>query len=168
MTQSGATVSRHKVVEITYVIQDLDGRILEQCDLPVAYLHGVGGPILEKIEQALEGRAVGDRVEVTVSPSEGFGPHRPELTFTDDIDHVPAQFRYIGAEAEFANERGEVLRMRVTRIEGGKLTLDGNHPLAGKTLRFRVKVVGVREASPAEIAAGAPFGLPGDTPREAH
>ncbi len=149
-------VSRHKVVEITYVIQDLDGRILEQCDLPVAYLHGVGGPLLEKIERALEGRAAGERVEVTVLPDEGFGPHRPELTWTDDIEHVPPQFRHLGAEAEFANERGEVLRMRVTRIEGGRLTLDGNHPLAGKTLRFRVKVVGIRDASPEEIAAGFP------------
>ncbi|GIX27086.1 MAG: peptidylprolyl isomerase [Burkholderiales bacterium] len=158
MAQPRATVSRHKVVEITYVIQDLEGRILEQCDLPIAYLHGVGGPILEKIERALEGRAVGERVEITVSPDEGFGPHRPELTFTDDIEQVPPQFRHIGAEAEFANERGDVVRMRVTRIEGGKLTLDGNHPLAGKTLRFRVKVVGMREASPEEIAAGFPSG----------
>ncbi|PZP57727.1 MAG: peptidylprolyl isomerase [Azospira oryzae] len=158
MTPRPATVGRHTVVEITYTIQDLQGRILEQCDLPVAYVHGVGGPLLEKIERALEGRAVGDRVEVTMSPEEGFGPHRPELTFTDDIDNVPPPYRRVGAEAEFANERGEVLRMRVTRIEGGKLTLDGNHPFAGMTLRFVVEVVGVREASPEEINSGVPRG----------
>jgi FKBP-type peptidyl-prolyl cis-trans isomerase SlyD len=61
--------------------------------------------------------------------SEGFGPHDPNLTFTDDLDNVPPQFRFVGAEVPMQSENGEVKTFYVTRIENGRLTVDGNHPL---------------------------------------
>lgn len=149
-------VSRNKVVHITYTIRDERGRLFEQYDLPVGYVHGAKGPLFEKIEQMLEGRKVGDRVEVTLTPREGFGEHKPELTFTDDIENVPPQHRQLGSEVMFENERGEQMLFRVTRIEDGRLTVDANHPLAGHTVKFVVNVVAVRPATLDEIANGVP------------
>ncbi|HEX9180713.1 MAG TPA: hypothetical protein VF859_09985 [Burkholderiales bacterium] len=155
------TVSRNKVVYITYVIVDENGAVLEQYDLPVPYLHGGRSGLLEKVETALEGKSPGDRVEVNLSPEEGFGPHRPELTFTDEIENVPPEHRHLGSEVEFENERGERMLFHVTRIADGRLTIDANHPLAGKRLTFLVRVESIRPATLDEIAnamaADSPF-----------
>ena len=150
------SVSRNKVVYLTYSIIDQQGRIFEQYDLPVDYVQGVNGPLFEKIEQALEGKRVGDRLEVTLTPAAGFGEHKPELAFTDDIANVPPEHRHLGATVMFENERGEQIELRVTRIENGRLTVDGNHPLAGQTVKFIVTVVALRPATLDEIANGLP------------
>lgn len=149
-------VSRNKVVYITYTIWDQGGNLFEQHDLPVGYVHGARGPLLEKIEQALEGRQVGDRLEVTLTAQDAFGERRPGLTFTDDIANVPPQHRRLGSEVLFENDRGEQLVFRVIRIENGRLTIDANHPLAGQTIRFVVDIVAVRPATLDEIANGVP------------
>jgi FKBP-type peptidyl-prolyl cis-trans isomerase SlyD len=153
---SRQTVAKHKAVYLAYSIIDGQGRVFEQCDVPVGYIHGAGSDLFEKIENALEGRCVGDRVEISLAPAEGFGEHRPELTFTDDIENVPPQFRRVGAEIEFENERGEAMLFRVSKIENGRLTIDANHPLAGQTVTFVVTVAAIRAAVPEEIAAGRP------------
>jgi len=158
------TVSRNKVVYLTYTIWDQHGALFEQYDLPVGYVHGVNGPLFEKIEQALEGKSIGERVEVTLSPADGFGEHKRELTFTDDIGNVPPEHRRLGSEVAFENERGEEMQLRVTRIVDGKLTVDGNHPLAGQTVNFIVTIVGVRPATLEEIVNGMPADG-GATPR---
>ena len=159
------TISRNKVVYFTYTIWDEAGQLFEQYDLPIAYVHGVNGPLFEKIEQALEGRRPGDRIEVLLPPQDGFGEHQPELTFTDDIENVPPEHRRVGSEVLFENERGEQMQFRVTRIENGRLTIDANHPLAGQTARFVVTIVGVRPAALDEIANGIPADAGGDSPR---
>lgn len=145
-------IAKNKVVSVTYQVHDEQGLLLERYDFPVSYVHGVDSELFEKIEQALEGRTVGDTVQVTLTPAEGFGEHRPELTFTDDLDNVPHEYRRIGAEVMFQNDRGETITMTVTRIRDGKLTVDGNHPFAGKTVVFTVKVEDVRDATPQELA----------------
>lgn len=151
-------IENFKFVEFTYTIKDNKGSLLEQIDIPVSYVHGADSGIIEKLEQALTGHKVGDRVSVTLTPEEGFGHHRPELTYTDNIENVPEQFRRVGAEVEMQNERGEVKTFRVANIENGKLTVDGNHPLAGKTLKFTVEVRGIRVATPEEIQQSEPVG----------
>ena len=115
------TVAHNRVVYLTYTILDQNGELFEQYDLPVGYVHGVNGPLFEKIELALDGRQIGDRVEVTLSPRDGFGEHKPELTFTDDIENVPPEHRQLGSEVMFENERGEQIELRVTRVADGKL-----------------------------------------------
>jgi len=109
-------------------------------DMPVGYVHRANSGIFGKVEAALEGHKIGDRVEVTLSPMEGFGPYQPELSFTDDIDNVPEEFRYLGAEVEFTNDREESMMFKVTRIADGKLTVDGNHPMAARTVTSGVNV----------------------------
>jgi FKBP-type peptidyl-prolyl cis-trans isomerase SlyD len=98
---------------------------------------------------------VGDTVEVTLTPEEGFGENDPELTYTDVIENVPDEFRRIGAEVEMMNDQGDSKKFTVTHIEDGKLTVDGNHPMAGKIITFRIKVTDIRDASPDEQANGA-------------
>jgi FKBP-type peptidyl-prolyl cis-trans isomerase SlyD len=151
---SDAVVGKHKVVSIVYQIRDEAGDIMEQIDYPVSYVHGGPSDLIEKVENSLEGATVGDSVEVVLEPDEAFGPHDPTLTFTDDLENVPEQFRHVGAEVEMQNDQGDSRTFTVARIEDGKLTVDGNHPMAGKQVTFSVTVVEIRDATEAEIKQG--------------
>jgi len=139
--------------------------LFEQNDLPVAYVQGVNGPLFEKIEQALEGGKAGDKVEVVLPPQDGFGEHKPDLTFTDEVGNVPPEHRRLGSEVMFENDRGEQMQFRVTSIENGRLTVDANHPLAGQTVKFFVTIVAVRPATLDEIANGIPTDVGASSPR---
>ena len=147
-------VGRDKVVTFTYSISDESGEILEQSDIPINYVHGGKHDLFEKVEQALEGSVVGDTVEVTLTPEEGFGLHDPDMTYTDDLENVPPEFQHIGAEVEMMNDQGDAMKFTVTHIEDGKLTVDGNHPMAGKAITFHIRVSGIRDATPEELVNG--------------
>ncbi len=145
-----------KVVFMTYSVLAEDGRVMGQQDMPTGYVHGADSGLFPEIEQGLEGHAVGDQVEVKLTPGEAFGPSNPELIIVEDIDNVPPTIRYVGAEAELQNDKGESLTFRVIAIADGKITLDGNHPLAGKDSRCAVTIVSIRDATPEEIRTGFP------------
>lgn len=153
---SDSIVAKNKAIYITYSILNSQGQVVEQSDVPIGYVHGADSGLFEQVEAALEGAKPGDKLEVVLPPEQGFGAHDPALTFTDDIDNVPPEYRYIGAEVEFENEQGESMKFLVTKIENGKLTVDANHPFAGQTVKFAVTVVAVRDATPEEIANGRP------------
>ncbi|GAB6039958.1 FKBP-type peptidyl-prolyl cis-trans isomerase [Endothiovibrio diazotrophicus] len=142
-------VTRGKFVEVTYTIVDGRDEVVEAASLPIHYIHGHNSGIFPEIERALEGKTPGDTVSVLIK--DGFGPHDPNLTFTDAIDNVPPEFRRVGAEVQMEGESGEVKTFYVTKIEGGFLTVDGNHPFAGKSVTFHVNVETVRDATPVEI-----------------
>jgi len=146
------SVTKHKLVTITYIIKDESGETIEQNDVPVGYVHGVGGELVPALEAALDGHNVDDVVEVTISAEDGFGQYDPDLAFSDKMDNVPEEFRYVGAQAEFKNENGESKTFIVSKIDGDMLTLDGNHPFAGKTVQFQVTIHDIRDASEEEIA----------------
>ena len=148
------TIATNKVVTVTYSIRDESGEVLEQSDLPIDYLHGSENGLFLKVEKALEGKGIGDAVEVMLTPEEGFGEKDPSLTYSDKIENVPPEYRKLGAEAEFHNEAGGSIKMVVTHVDNGTITLDGNHPFAGKSLTFHVKVVGVREPTAEELKQG--------------
>ncbi len=147
-------VEENKVVSLTYVIVDEGGTVLEQYDMPISYVHGNNSNMYPKVAEALEGARVGDEVEVSLSPAEGFGEHDASLTFSDAIDNVPPEYRHIGAEATFENEQGESITMTVVKMEDGKIMLDGNHPFAGKTVTFKLRVKEIRDATEAEVGSG--------------
>lgn len=154
-------VGQHKVVSFTYSIIDGSGEVIEQSDIPISYVHGGRHDLFEKVEEALEGSVVGDTVEVELMPEEGFGEHDPGLTYTDDIENVPPEFRHLGAEVEMMNDQGDSRKFVVTHIGDGKLTVDGNHPLAGKTITFHIRVTAIRDATPEEVATGVePMEMP--------
>ena len=151
-----------KYVSLTYSIADDAGNILEQTDLPVGYIHGGNTELIGGMDAAVSGKRAGDRVELSLAPDQGFGPHDPNLTFTDDLEHVPPEFRFVGAEVPMQSESGEMKTFFVTRIGEGTLTIDGNHPLAGKSLKVHVRIQEVRDPSADEIAQdGGACGLPG-------
>lgn len=139
------------LVSVTYTLHNERGDVFEQSDVPVSYLHGHDSGLFEKVERSLEGREAGEMVEVTLTPAEGFGEHNPALTFTDDLENVPPDLRFRGAQLEAQNANGEILNFVVTQIGNGKLTVDANHPLAGQTVRFRVTVVDVRTPTTDEL-----------------
>ena len=147
-------VEENKVVSLTYVILDETGAVLEQYDLPISYVHGNNSNMYPKVAEALERAKVGDEIEVILSPAEGFGERDPSLTFSDDIDNVPPEYRQLGAEATFQNEQGESITMTVVKMENGKIMLDGNHPFAGKTVTFKLRVKEIRDATEAEVGSG--------------
>ena len=149
-------IRKGKVVSVTYTLHDERGQIFEQSDIPVPYLHGHASGLFEKLEHQLEGKRSGDSIEATLNPEEDFGPHDPALTFTDDLENVPPELHKLGASLEAQNAKGEMLNFVVKRIENGKLTVDANHALAGQTVKFRVTVLDVRDATPDELRAGQP------------
>ena len=129
---------------------------MEQSDVPIGYIHGGYSELIDKVEAALEGCKVGDSVDVQLSEAESLWAYDPSLTFTDDVENVPEQFRHIGAQVQMANDAGETKTFFVTEIKDGKLTVDGNHPLAGKAITFHVEVKSIRDATPEEIKSGKP------------
>ena len=161
---SRAVVSKNKVVAISYTLYNQQGEMVEYLDVPVYYVHGGISDLFIPIEQALEGRQVGDQVEVVLTPSQGFGEYNPALTFTDDLDNVPPEVRELGKQIEAQNAKGETMKFIVTDIdtENRKLTVDANHPLAGQTLRFKITVREIRDATPEELrhGIGNHFGAP--------
>lgn len=147
-------ITKDKFVSLMYTITDDTEGILERTDSPIQYIQGVSSHVIKKIETALDGHQVGDLVHVNLSPEEGFGPYQPELTFSDDITNVPPQFHSIGVEVDFQNDNGENKTFRVTEIADSKLTVDGNHPYAGKTITYNITVKEVRDATKSELENG--------------
>lgn len=148
------TVTKQKVVTFTYVILDENRSVQEQSDLPMSYLHGVDGKMFEKVEAEMEGKKVGDVVEVTLEPVDAFGEHDPSLAYSDSLENVPPEFQQIGAEATFQNEAGEQVNMVVTKIENGQIFLDGNHPYAGRRMTFQITIKEIRVATVDEVGSG--------------
>lgn len=153
---SDAIITTGKLVALTYSIRDDQGNILEQTDLPVTYIQGGHNELIGGMDRAVEGKRAGDQVEIELSPdTSGFGVHDPSLTFTDDIANVPPDFRVVGAEVSMQSESGEVRTFYVTKIEDSRLTVDGNHPLAGKHLLVNVRITDVREPTVQELSEDA-------------
>lgn len=141
-------ITQGKYVSLTYSICDQDGQLLEQNDLPVGFILGGETELIGGMDSHLKGHRAGDQVQFTVPANKAFGAHDESLTFTDQLDNVPPEFRRLGAEVVMQNESGETKTFYVTRIQDGLLTVDGNHPFAGKTLIVTVKILEVRDPSP--------------------
>jgi FKBP-type peptidyl-prolyl cis-trans isomerase SlyD len=145
------------VVTLTFELFDAEGALLEETDQPIAYLHGGHSGMLPKLEEALIGRKAGDEVSVTVEPADAFGDYDPELVKIEPVDRLPAEVD-VGMQFEaYANPddpEGSGIVFTVTDIAEGKAVLDGNHPWAGKQLRFDCRIVEVRAASAEEVLHG--------------
>ena len=120
---------------------------------PLTYMHGTGG-IARGLEQALEGRKAGDRLEVVVAPEDGFGPRHEALvqTLPRSMWRAPSEPK-VGDRLETTTAKGP-LEVVVTGVAADTLTVDGNHPLAGRRFRAELEVVSVRVPTPDEIQFG--------------
>lgn len=149
-------IGDNMVVSIHYTLTDNDGNVLDASEenKPLSYLHGAGN-IIPGLEKALVGKVAEDALVVKVEPTDAYGEKVPELMQVVDraafqgIDSLEA-----GMAFEAEGENGQVQRVVIAAVEGDKVTVDGNHPLAGVTLNFDVKVANVRDATQEEISHG--------------
>ncbi len=145
-------ITENKFVELSYKITDKsNGKVIARVDTPLGYVQGNDSPLFEQVTLALEGKTVGDVIETPIDCSKIFGKKLTDLTFTDKLDNVPKKYRKVGATITTENKKGEPKDFVVTKIENGKLTVDGNHPLAGKNILFTLKVLSVRDATKEDI-----------------
>lgn len=148
-------VADRTVVYIDYTLTDDDGEVLDTSAgrTPLAYVHGVGS-IVPGLERALAGRTAGDAVNIRIPADEAYGAHDPERVVLAERKQFPAivdpqpgmQFR--------ADDGDEQRVVTVVAVDGDRVTLDGNHPLAGVALTFDVRVVSVRPATDDEVHHG--------------
>jgi FKBP-type peptidyl-prolyl cis-trans isomerase SlyD len=144
------------VVSMHYRLTDDDGNELDSSDgyEPMSYLHGAGN-IIPGLENALTGKAEGDSLVVKVEPAEGYGEIIQELIQTAEREEFQdAESLEAGMVFEANAPDGSIQRIMVVKVEGNEITIDANHPLAGVTLNFDVKIVGVRKATAEEITNG--------------
>jgi FKBP-type peptidyl-prolyl cis-trans isomerase SlyD len=149
------TVAANKVVSIHYEVKEVDGEVLDASleGQPLEYLHGHGN-LIPGLENALNGLPVGSEFNVIVSPEDGYGEVHAAM-----IQEVPKEaFQQTeeileGMSFTAETEHGPV-RVVVTNVSEDTVTVDGNHPLAGKTLQFTGKVEAVREPNDDELAHG--------------
>jgi FKBP-type peptidyl-prolyl cis-trans isomerase SlyD len=148
-------IAHEKVVSIHYTLTNSEGTVLDSSSGgdPLAYLHGFGN-IIPGLENALEGKASGDKLSVTVEPGEGYGERDERL-----VQAVPrTAFKGVTELApgmQFQAQGPEGTRLVVvTEVAEDVVTVDANHPLAGQTLHFEVEVSAVREATREELEHG--------------
>ena len=155
-------IEKNRVVTLNYTLRDEQGTILDASGgrAPLSYLHGKGN-IIPGLEQALVGKAAGDKLDVTVAPEQAYGARDerlvqivPRTKFGEVAGLVP------GIQVRVSGPQGPRI-VNVVRVDRDFVTIDGNHPLAGRTLHFSVEIAEVRKASHEEVAHGHVHGPDG-------
>ena len=149
-------IAKDSVVGINYRLTVKDGTEVDSTAGrgPMEYLHGHQN-IIPGLEKELEGRVVGDELEVTFGPGDGYGEHDPERVVQVNIEKLGFEPE-IGSVVSAKLPDGREQHLMIAEIEGDTVTLDGNHPLAGQELRFEVTVASIRAASDEEVKNGQP------------
>ena len=152
MTES---IQDGKLVELTYKVLDgKSGQVLTGVEFPLGYVHGHNEILAPAVHQELEGKRAGDVINVPIDGNRIFGARDESLVFTDRIENVPEEYRQVGTSILMENERGQARSFIVTRMDGETLTVDGNNPLCGREVVFRLEILAVRDATAAEMKAG--------------
>jgi FKBP-type peptidyl-prolyl cis-trans isomerase SlyD len=154
-------VGKNTVVTISYELSDAAGKLIEKTRDPISYLHGGYQGIFPRVEDALAGKSVGDRCEVRLEPEDAFGEYDAQLVRVEPRERFPANVK-VGMQFEGAPEGSkEYVLYTVTDVADNKVVVDGNHPLAGKTLVFNCTVTDVRTATGEELSHGHVHGPQG-------
>lgn len=146
-------ISRNHVVTLKYQVTDKNGEVVDEGREPLVYLHGGYGGLFDALEVALQGKSEGEAFRVELSADEAFGEYDDDLVSVESRDAFPADIQ-IGTHVETDDEEGDGPLYTVTAIDGDKVVIDGNHPLAGLELVFSGTIVAVRAATAKEIARG--------------
>lgn len=144
-------ITKHKVAAIHYTLRDSNGNILDssQGGNPLYYLHGENN-LIPGMEEGLEGRTKGDKLQLDVTPEKGYGRRDPQL-----VEEVPRRAfgnQNLEVGMQFEDNEGQVIT--ITKVGPETVTVDANHPLADQNLHFDVEVLEVRDATPDELAHG--------------
>lgn len=153
-------ITKDTVVTLTFRASDAQGKLLDEGKEPRSYLHGGYGNTLPGIEKALEGQEPGYSATLVLPPEDAFGQRDESLATTMPKRDFPPGVK-VGGQLQGTNEQGQEQVFTVVKIKGDTVLLDGNHPLAGQTLRMAVKVLDVKGASSEEIAHGHAHGAHG-------
>jgi FKBP-type peptidyl-prolyl cis-trans isomerase SlyD len=159
MTIQMLKIQPNAFASVDYLLHDLEGNLLDSSSgedgAPIEYVHGYG-MLVPGLEAALAGLEAGDEREFMVSPEEGYGPRDEELMLEVERSEFPNPTK-IAPGDEFLAESpdGDDLPMRVVEVRKDSVVVDANHPLAGMSLRYKVKVLLVRTATEEEIATAA-------------
>ena len=148
-------IAQNSVVTIHYTLKDDAGEVIDSSREgdPIAYLHGHGN-LVPGLERELEGKNTGDKVNVSVAPEQGYGEYDKSL-----VQQVPRRALQgianikVGLRLQAQTPQGP-RAVVITRLVGDMVTIDGNHPLAGKSLNFDVEITDVREATEEELSHG--------------
>jgi len=148
-------IAQNSVVTIHYTLKDDAGEVIDSSREgdPIAYLHGHGN-LVPGLERELEGKNTGDKVNVSVAPEQGYGEYDKSL-----VQQVPRRALQgianikVGLRLQAQTPQGP-RAVVITRLVGDMVTIDGNHPLAGKNLNFDVEITDVREATEEELSHG--------------
>jgi len=149
-------IGKHSVVSIHYTLKDDVGETMDSSEgaEPLVYLHGANN-LIPGLENELQGKVTGAKFVATISPEDAYGEISEELVQTiakemfQDVENIEAGMTFMAQ-----GEGGQQRQVRVTAVEGNDVTIDANHPMAGKKLHFDVEVVEVREATEQEIEHG--------------
>lgn len=149
-------IAKDTVVSLNYELFDSTGELLERVEEQISYLHGGYDGIFPLVEEALHGKNVGDKVSVTMQPDDAFGEYDHSLVEVEPRSSFPKEVT-VGMQFEGAPEASDdedFILFTVVDVTDEEVTVDGNHPLAGKTLTFNCTVTGVRPATAEELEHG--------------
>lgn len=146
-------IEKNTAVTLRFKVADSSHKRLDDSDDPMVYLHGGYGNTFAKIEAALDGQAKGYQTVVELQPLDAFGERDESLVQTIPKSEFPPGVK-VGGVLKGRDDTGQERQFTVTKIKGDKVLLDGNHPMAGKALRFSLMVLDVRAASEVEIEHG--------------
>lgn len=149
------TIQDGKLVELTYKVTDVKtGEVLVGVEFPLGYVHGHNDVLAPQVLKELEGKSVGDIIEVPIDCNQLYGPRDESLVFTDRLENVPEEYREVGTSITMENDKGQSRTFIVTRMDENTLTVDGNNPLSGREVIFTLEVLTVRDATDEETVAG--------------
>jgi FKBP-type peptidyl-prolyl cis-trans isomerase SlyD len=149
-------IAKDTVVSLNYELFDSTGELLEKVEEQISYLHGGYDGIFPLVEEALHGKNVGDKISVTMQPDDAFGEYDHSLVEVESRSSFPKEVA-VGMQFEGAPEASDdedFILFTVVDVTDDEVTVDGNHPLAGKTLTFNCTVAGVRQATAEELEHG--------------
>ena len=151
----GESIRDGKFVELTYKVTDRkSGHVLTRVDFPLGYVHGHNEILAPSVHRELEGKSVGDVIEVPIDGSQIFGHRDESLVFTDRLENVPEEYRQVGTSILMENDKGQARSFLVTRVDEETLTVDGNNPLCGRQVVFTLEILAVRDSTDEETRAG--------------
>lgn len=157
-------IAKDTVVSLRYELIDVNGgAVLEKSNDPISYVHGGYDGIFPTVEEALHGKNVGDTVSVKMKPDDAFGEYDHDLVRVESRDSFPKDIE-VGMQLEGGAEDDDdedYMLYTIVEITDKEVTVDGNHPLAGKTLNFNATVTDVRAATKEELDHGHVHGAGG-------
>ena len=148
-------ITNGKYVELKYqVIDAKTDSVLTEVEYPLGYVHGVNEVLAPSVMQELEGKKAGETIEVPIDCNQLYGPRDETLVINENIHNVPEEYREVGTSILMENDKGQVKTFIVTRIAEDIITIDGNNPLCGREVIFKLDILTVRDATEEEIQAG--------------